>query len=67
MRNGKGSLRRPMVVEPEVFAANFARTFGTTVGALKARREGAPLTDASAQRSGGTQGAEESKKAPQHS
>jgi hypothetical protein len=50
MRNGKGSLRRPMAVEPEVFATNFARTFGTTVGALKEKRDSALSTDAGAQR-----------------
>jgi hypothetical protein len=38
MRNGKGSLRRPMAIEPQKFADNFARTIGTTTGTLKERR-----------------------------
>ncbi len=50
MRNGKGSLRRPMAVEPDVFATNFARTFGTTVGTLKENRDSALSTDSGAQR-----------------
>lgn len=50
MRNGKGSLRRPMAVEPDVFATNFARTFGTTVGTLKKDRDSALSTDVGAQR-----------------
>jgi hypothetical protein len=49
MRNGKGSLRRPMAIEPDLFATNFARTFGTTVGTLKEKRDSALSTD------GGTQ------------
>jgi hypothetical protein len=49
MRNGKGSLRRPMAVEPDVFATNFARTFGTTVGALKEKRDSTLSTDGGAQ------------------
>lgn len=38
MRNANGSLRRPMAIEPQAFADNFARTFGTTAGTLKERR-----------------------------
>ena len=52
MRNGKGSLRRPMAIKPEAFANNFARTFGTTEGTLKAQRTPARSAEAGAQGSG---------------
>jgi hypothetical protein len=39
-----------MAVEPDEFATNFARTFGTTVGTLKENRDSASSTDGGAQR-----------------
>ncbi|HEY9449256.1 MAG TPA: hypothetical protein VIQ60_05860 [Gemmatimonadaceae bacterium] len=52
MRNGKGSLRRPMAVKPEAFANSFARTFGTTAGTLKERRTAVRSTETDTQGSG---------------
>jgi hypothetical protein len=39
-----------MAVEPEVFATNFARTFGTTAGTLKESRDSSGSTDGGEQR-----------------
>ncbi|HET7621576.1 MAG TPA: hypothetical protein VFK39_06720 [Gemmatimonadaceae bacterium] len=61
MANGKGSLRRPMAVEPDVFASNFARTFGTTAGTLKESRDSSYSTDDGAKRPEGDAVAEGSK------
>jgi hypothetical protein len=42
-----------MAVEPDVFATNFARTFGTTAGTLKENRDSTLPTDGGAQRADG--------------
>ena len=39
-----------MAVERDVFATNFARTFGTTTGTLKDNRDSTLSTDGGAQR-----------------
>ena len=39
-----------MAIEPDEFASNFARTYGTTVGTLKEKRDSALSTDSGAQR-----------------
>ena len=41
-----------MAIKPEAFANNFARTFGTTEGTLKAQRTPARSAEAGAQGSG---------------
>jgi hypothetical protein len=63
MRNGKGSLRRPMAIKPEVFADNFARSFGNLAGTLKTHRTPVHSTDTGTQgsgRDGATRGSENS-------
>jgi hypothetical protein len=63
MRNGKGSLRRPMAIRPQAFADNFARTFGTTAGMLKERRTSARSTETGALDSGPESATQTSKQA----